>query len=739
MRIESVRISEFRSIKNTSLNACGQLNVLIGKNNSGKSNLLIAIKRFFDFFTPGGQVATIDPDVRQPNDWHKKDTRSAIEISVTLNLSDLEREEIREAIATETPQVRNALASTELGNLVTVDLRFLPPPVMVGYVSKIKFGDAVHDEEGVILAVSEESATEIAQKSATIDGYTEECHVLDWILSSFDEDDWRRTRERGYMTPQAIRNSGALSANPQSANLIIKHVRAASTFSEFRANSQDRLQFLTARIESINTTPFDNSISTFSGNATSIPEYATSFLRKIAGMGVHILSEQRTPIGQAEASRILKLKTSRGQGDVLRAIQSVVSSLLGVQIDAFSADDPQLERRSVQMSRRNDGVPAELDVDDFLVQLNGSGIREALRLILDREFERPDVLLVEEPEVHLHPALEIAIMQYLKEVSDDCQIFLTTHSTNFLDAGSLRNMYLIRKEQSTSAQHMDLNEAETAIPEELGLRLSSLFMFDRLAFVEGPSDEQILRIFASTLGISFGQAALGFVTTGGARNFTHYATTATLGFLQKRNVRTLFVIDRDERDVEDVESLQKRIEGVSELIVLRRRELENYLLCPATLGRYIATKSAGAATPSADELASVLDEVCQGLFQMAVERRVLKHACRPVIPKREKVLRRDEGVDFETALKAQLDESLKELQGVSERLNELVEGAKEDVLSEWDSRKSEMIPGDEILDAVFKRYGLRFNKRRDAVEIASMMYSDEIPDEIKEILNELVR
>lgn len=731
MRIDSVRISEFRSIKSTQLGACGQLNVLIGKNNSGKSNLLIAIKRFFSFFDAAGQVATVDPEMQQPNDWHKKNVQAVIDISVTLKLSNDEREEIRQAIVDETPQVRNALTSVELSNLVTVDLRFLPPPMSIGYVSKIKFGDAVGDDDGVILAVSEKSGIEVAQKAASVDDHTGECQVLEWVISEFDEDDWKRTRERGYVMPQTVRNSRTLSANPQSMDMIVKYVRSASSYAEFSINSRERLQLLNARIEKIHTTPFEYPISTFSGNATSVPEYVTLFLRKIAGMSVHMLSEQRSPIGQAEASRILKLKTSRGQGDVLRAIQSVVSGLLGVQIDAFSADDPQLARRSTPAVRRNDGLPAELDVDDFLVQLNGSGIREALRLILDREFERPEVLLVEEPEVHLHPALEIAIMQYLKEVSEDCQIFLTTHSTNFLDAGSLRNIYLIRKDQSTSAQHMDVIDAETAIPEELGLRLSSLFMFDRLAFVEGPSDEQILRIFASTLGISFGQAALGFVTTGGARNFTHYATTATLSFLKKRNVRTVFIIDRDERDVADVESLQKRVEDLSELVVLRRRELENYLISPAALARFIAGKSQGVATPSADQIESDLDEVCQELFQTAVERRVLKRACRPIIPKREKVLRREDGLDFESSLKAQLEESLKEIKETSEGVEDLIISAKAEVLSEWESRKREMIPGDEILDSVFRRYGLRFNKRRDAIEIASSMQPDEIPDEIK--------
>ncbi|GAA3100426.1 hypothetical protein GCM10020254_52400 [Streptomyces goshikiensis] len=93
------------------------------------------------------------------------------------------------------------------------------------------------------------------------------------------------------------------------------------------------------------------------------------------------------------------------------------------------------------------------------------------------------MMLVEEPEVHLHPALETALMQYLKNISKDCQVFLTTHSTNFLDVGSLRNVYMIRKSPDTQVQLLDVTEAEEAVPQELGIRLSSLFMFDRLIFL----------------------------------------------------------------------------------------------------------------------------------------------------------------------------------------------------------------------------------------------------------------
>ncbi|MEH1901270.1 MAG: AAA family ATPase [Nostoc sp.] len=115
-----------------------------------------------------------------------------------------------------------------------------------------------------------------------------------------------------------------------------------------------------------------------------------------------------------------------------------MSALLGVPIDAFQT-----------VSSLGNQTSAEMDVDDFLVEVNGSGIKKALRLVLDVEFEIPNILLVEEPEIHLHPGLETTIMRYLKRIICNCQVFLTTHSTNFLDTGEMKNVYLVFKPNST--------------------------------------------------------------------------------------------------------------------------------------------------------------------------------------------------------------------------------------------------------------------------------------------------
>ncbi|MFE5580026.1 ATP-dependent endonuclease [Kitasatospora sp. NPDC056531] len=728
MRIESITAAGFRSIRNASLNECGELNVLIGKNNSGKSNILAAIQTFFEFFTLEGRVATPSPRLNSDNDWHQKDIGGQINISATLDLTPEELDELKESIATEAPQVRNALLSADLTSFITVELSFTPPPRTVGYISLIRFGGPSDRDAGIIYSARTDSATQIAENLTILEESAEIIELIDRISTDVDEDYWRRLRDYGQIP------GSARYAPTRMPDTLRTMARSAPNLKEFQASCRDYYDRLTERIDAVGRQELDAPVQTFSGSATVIPEYVTSVVRKIAELRVHSLSEQRNPIGQKEASRILKLKTSRGQGDVLRGIQSVVAGLLGVQIDAFSSDTPQPSRQTRTV--RPDGIPAELDVDDFLVQLNGSGIRESLRLILDREFERPDVLLVEEPEVHLHPALEIALMQYLKTISSECQVFLTTHSTNFLDVGSLKNVYLIRKEAETSIQRVDVDEAESSIPEELGLRLSSLFMFDRLAFVEGPSDEQILRIFAEKLGINFAQASLGFVTTGGARNFTHFATSSTLSFLRKRNVRTLFILDRDERNARDLEIMREKVEGLSEVRLLDRRELENYLVCPTALARYIAIKSGGKHNPSADQVAAEIDNACDDLFIVAVERRVLKHACRPIIPNRESVLRRG-SLEFETALRAELESTKEKLDSLLAELSDVIATENSNVQADWD-RKSHLVPGDEIIDRVFSRYGMRFGKKRDAVEIAQIMTRDEIPADIRETIANLV-
>ena len=83
---------------------------------------------------------------------------------------------------------------------------------------------------------------------------------------------------------------------------------------------------------------------------------------------------------------------------------------------------------------------------------------------------------------------------------------------------------------------------------------------------------------------------MGFIHLEGARNLSYFAAEATLSFLSKRQVKMWFMIDRDERDEEDIRVIRKRLGNNAVASVLEKREIENYLIHPRVLVEHIATK-----------------------------------------------------------------------------------------------------------------------------------------------------
>jgi hypothetical protein len=74
------------------------------------------------------------------------------------------------------------------------------------------------------------------------------------------------------------------------------------------------------------------------------------------------------------------------------------------------------------------------------------------------------------------------------------------------------------------------------------------------------------------------------------------------------------------------------------------------------------------------------------------------------------------------------------------RLEELEKGLsdlKANFQASWPSEKMNMVPGDEMLRAILRNYGISYRKQRDAKELASMMESSEIPHDVVRLLQEI--
>jgi len=141
--------------------------------------------------------------------------------------------------------------------------------------------------------------------------------------------------------------------------------------------------------------------------------------------------------------------------------------------------------------------------------LEGGGIQASIQLIfaLKNVKDRYSCFGIEEPEAHSHSELQRRLFNELKTLSEDCQLFITTHSPTFIDRSNLKNVWISKfaNGETTFERASELKE----IVEELGIKPSDvLFFADRILFVEGKSEEAVIPIFAKTLSIDLEDVAV---------------------------------------------------------------------------------------------------------------------------------------------------------------------------------------------------------------------------------------
>lgn len=749
MILETITIKNFRSIESAALLKCGAFNVLIGKNNSGKSNILWAIHAFFDCIDDAG-VVKLRPPIGKPIDHFGHRETESIDITSVFRLTLAHRDSLIQRIISDAPQLKNAVEGLDPSLRLSVTVSIPPRRPPFGIVSGIAFvrppGTEENHTERTLLKIRDEAAIELRDIAARIQEVSDDGDWLGHLATRFDQDDWERIRSAG------VSGSAKRARDERRPPMLFmfrryfsvpEHIGAATThtleemlteensYSAFSRALDSYRSSQQNEVTQLRQQELKNTIDTFSGQESSIPKYVTSILTDLSKVNVHYLRDRRKAIGKDEANRLLDLKVRRGGEEALQNIQNTVSSLLGVKIDAFQAG-----KSSEQ------GTDAELDVDNFLVEVNGSGIREALRLVLDVEFEKPDMVLVEEPEMHLHPALETSMMRYLKRVSASCQVFLTTHSTNFLDTAEMNNVYLVGKSDSTQIQTLDFEEAESQIPKELGLKLSSLFMYDRLVFVEGAPDESVLREWSAKMGINLSQSNVGFVNMGGARSLSYFAAETTMNFLAKRQVKLWFLIDRDEKGTDEIKRLKDKLGTRASIKVLDKRELENYLICYRPLLEFIKLKrqlagmSEDDSLPSEAQLRDTVSSAADELREYTIRKRVAHRLCRPLYPQFDPAEELDSDPSDLTELTDALDQQINMVQDAKARVAETYEEERELIENHWTTKKLDLAAGDLILDRVCKKYKLRFKKDRDSIRLAELFQKDEIDQEMQSLIRE---
>lgn len=144
-------------------------------------------------------------------------------------------------------------------------------------------------------------------------------------------------------------------------------------------------------------------------------------------------------------------------------------------------------------------------------------------------------LAIEEPEAHLHPAMQYKFLKFLnanKKEKKVRQIFVTTHSTHITSAVSLDEIICLHNEGGETnvgyPKKVFFNEDKTEnykrkkyVQRFLDATKSDMLFAQKALFVEGIAEQLLLSIFANYLGKSLEDNHVAIINVGG-RYFNHF-------------------------------------------------------------------------------------------------------------------------------------------------------------------------------------------------------------------------
>lgn len=208
----------------------------------------------------------------------------------------------------------------------------------------------------------------------------------------------------------------------------------------------------------------------------------------------------------------------------------------------------------------------------------GSGFHQTLTLLAFLFGYRPTTILLDEPDAHLHVNLQREILDYFKRKSLELgtQFLIVTHAEEFargVDASQIVSL-LNRQPRRVESTPAVLHAMSDVSNEEITRLMASPYIL----YVEGESDERILRAWAGACGAQEAVDQVCFKTMGGGgkKNMKERADAHFVALQQiLPGVARLMLFDFDDAD----EAFHPKV-GNAVLAEWKRKNIENYLLVP---------------------------------------------------------------------------------------------------------------------------------------------------------------
>ncbi len=352
----------------------------------------------------------------------------------------------------------------------------------------------------------------------------------------------------------------------------------------------------------------------------------------------------------------------------------------------------------------------------------GTGVEQLLMLLVVglTRASRATTVVLEDPEIGLHPSAQRALLGLLQDWSHRGLILAATHSAAMLDWSSPATTVMTVSRKRGVSEATIVTTERASVLRELGMRMSDVLSAERILVLEGPSDRDILEVWFHDVLRS---PRVVVLPGGGGYDARHAELLAkwleAADELGQR--RVLYVRDRDELSGAFLEKLEES----PNTYLLPGREIENLLLDYDAISTIISGERAkqGRDPVSSAEIAAIARSKAHELKSTVVMKRVMTEFAEPVRLV-DNSLRRKLGraVPSEETLISAVTDRVPRPEDVQSRISAAWSAHAAEIDAAWDEAWESLAPGADVLKGIWQHFlGSGYSKSKDGPALAKAM------------------